>query len=238
MQRGMGGGEFEPEEQKPDRELTLGPTMLLALGLGLLLGCGLFFALGYRAGRRSPAPAVAALPAAGQPEGSLSKPPAAGMIPAAPAEDTTAEVPQPIAADGSPAGNPLTSYGASGTSTSANALSGQPLVHPALPPQGTETQAASGMAAGAQPSPGQAGPGQAGPGQGAGLMVQIAAVSNPVDANVLVGALRQRGYSVMARREPGDGLIHVQVGPFINRSAANAMCQRLLGDGYNAVVVE
>lgn len=225
MQRGMGGGKFEPEEQKPDRELTLGPAMLLALGFGLLLVCGLFFGLGYRAGRRSPAPAVAALPAAGEPmPGSLSKPPAAGMIPTAPAEAATPDVPLPTAADGSPAGNPLTSYGASGTSTSTNAPLGQPLVHPALPPQGNETQP------GAQPQTASA--------QGAGLMVQIAAVSNPADANVLVGALRQRGYSVMARQEPGDGLIHVQVGPFINRSAANAMCQRLLGDGYNAVVVE
>jgi len=235
MQRGMGGGKFEPEEQKPDRELTLGPAMLLALGLGLLLVFGLFFGLGYGAGRRSPAPAVAALPAAGQPmpgqtPGSLSKPPAAGMIPAARAEDSTADVPQPTAADGSPAGNPLTSYGASGTSTSSNASLGQPLVHPALPPQGNEAQPANGMPAGAQPQTASA--------QGAGLMVQIAAVSNPADANVLVDALRQRGYSVMARPEPGDGLIHVQVGPFINRSAANAMCQRLLGDGYNAVVVQ
>jgi cell division septation protein DedD len=51
-----------------------------------------------------------------------------------------------------------------------------------------------------------------------------------------VGALRRRGYAVAARQEPGDGLIHVQVGPFNNRNDANIMCQRLLGDGYNASV--
>jgi cell division septation protein DedD len=67
-------------------------------------------------------------------------------------------------------------------------------------------------------------------------MVQIAAVSHSEDADVLVGALRRRGYAVAARREPGDGLIHVQVGPFNNRNDANIMCQRLLGDGYNASV--
>jgi cell division septation protein DedD len=67
-------------------------------------------------------------------------------------------------------------------------------------------------------------------------MVQIAAVSHAEDAEVLVGALRRRGYAVTARRESADGLIHVQVGPFNNRNDANIMCQRLLGDGYNASV--
>ena len=69
-------------------------------------------------------------------------------------------------------------------------------------------------------------------------MVQVAAVSHPEDANVLMAALRRHGYAVTARREPGDGLIHVQIGPFSNRNEANAMSQRLLGDGYNANVVQ
>lgn len=69
-----------------------------------------------------------------------------------------------------------------------------------------------------------------------GWMVQIAAVTHPEDAQVLVDALRKRGYSVMARREVSDNLIHVQTGPFVNRNDANAMRQKLLNDGYNAVV--
>ena len=72
---------------------------------------------------------------------------------------------------------------------------------------------------------------------GSGVMVQVAAVSHVDDANVLVGALRKRGYAVTARREPDDSLIHVQVGPFASRADANAMSQRLLNDGYNAVVM-
>jgi cell division septation protein DedD len=67
-------------------------------------------------------------------------------------------------------------------------------------------------------------------------MVQIAAVSHAEDAEVLVGALRKRGYIVNARRDPTDGLLHVQVGPFANRSDAVAMRQKLLNDGYNAIV--
>jgi cell division septation protein DedD len=53
---------------------------------------------------------------------------------------------------------------------------------------------------------------------------------------VLVGALRKRGYAVTARRDPTDGLMHVQIGPFANRNDANTMRQKLLNDGYNAIV--
>jgi cell division septation protein DedD len=73
--------------------------------------------------------------------------------------------------------------------------------------------------------------------QNAAFMVQIAAVSHVDDANVLMGALRKRGYMVVARREPADNLIHVQVGPFATRAEADAMGQRLLSDGYNAIVL-
>ena len=67
-------------------------------------------------------------------------------------------------------------------------------------------------------------------------MVQIAAVSRTEDADVLLGALKKRGYTVTARRELGDNLIHVQTGPFTSRNDANAMRQKLLNDGYNAIV--
>ncbi len=233
MRRGIGGGEFEPAEERRDRELTLGPAMLLALAFGLLLLCGVFFGLGYAAGRRSPAPAVAAgaLPAAGQPiaaqtAGSLSKPPAAGLIPSAPQQTAVAELPQPSAADGSPAGNPLTSYG--GVGAGSNAPSGQPLVRPALSPQANGPQPASTPSPSPQVQPALS--------QGSVWMVQIASVSDPEDANVLVAALRRHGYTATFRRAPADGLIHVEVGPFSNRNDAHAICQRLLADGYNAVI--
>ena len=68
------------------------------------------------------------------------------------------------------------------------------------------------------------------------FMVQIAAVSHPEDADVLVGALRKRGYSVSVHRDPADALMHVEVGPFASRTDAGAMRQKLLNDGYNAIV--
>ena len=67
-------------------------------------------------------------------------------------------------------------------------------------------------------------------------MVQIAAVSHPEDAEVLVSALRKNGYAVAVHRDISDSLIHVQVGPFASHSDALIMRQKLLNDGYNAIV--
>ena len=67
-------------------------------------------------------------------------------------------------------------------------------------------------------------------------MVQIAAVTHQEDANILVSALKKRGYAVLVRTEPKDSLLHVQIGPFGSRDEARAMRARLLADGYNAIL--
>ena len=234
MQRGVGRGEFQEAEEQSVKEFTLGPAMLLAMALGLILLCGISFGLGYRAGRRSPAQAIAtsAQPTAGQPMiaqtgTSLSKPPAAGLIPATAPSQEVGVAPQASSAEGIPGGNPLTSYAPLGGNPTA--ASGEPQARPAIPQQGNGAETAG--APQGNPQVRSALP------QGPALMVQVAAVSHQEDANVLVAALRRHGYAVTMRREPGDGLIHVQIGPFFNRNEANAMSQRLLGDGYNANVV-
>ena len=68
------------------------------------------------------------------------------------------------------------------------------------------------------------------------FVVQVAAVSHREDADTLITALEQRGYDVVIRQEPQDKLLHVQVGPFATRKEADSMRQRLLSDGYNAIV--
>jgi cell division septation protein DedD len=68
------------------------------------------------------------------------------------------------------------------------------------------------------------------------LMVQIATVSNHEDADVLVGALHKRGYAVSLSQDATDNQFHVRVGPFASLSEATAIRQKLLNDGYNAVV--
>ncbi len=68
------------------------------------------------------------------------------------------------------------------------------------------------------------------------LMVQVATVSNQEDADVLVSALHRRGYAVAISQDGSGGQFHVSVGPFASINEANSMRQKLLNDGYNAVV--
>jgi TonB family protein len=68
------------------------------------------------------------------------------------------------------------------------------------------------------------------------IMVQIAAVSSQDVADILLTSLQKKGYSVSVRHEPQDKLLHVQIGPFATRQEAVAMQQRVLADGFNAIV--
>jgi len=102
----------------------------------------------------------------------------------------------------------------------------QPVVKPALPPVQYQPAVQTAPAPRVEPATAPSG----------SLMVQIAAVSHPEDAEVLVGALRKRGYAVSIHRMPTDSLIHVQIGPFKTRDEAMRWRQRLLDDGYNAIV--
>ena len=234
MQRSFEAEEFEPEEEKHDPVFTLGPVMLLAILCGLLLLCGLFFALGYSAGRRSSP--TAGLTVTRTAEGqtlsatgasALSKPPAKGLVPATQPPQTAAQTDHPASLDGVPTGSALTTYAPS--PANSNSAASQPQVRAALPSvqNGSQTTASATTSYQVQPALGP----------GSGVMVQIAAVSHIEDANVLMGALRKRGYAVVARRQPADDLIHVQIGPFARRSDADTMSRKLLSDGYNAVVL-
>jgi len=218
----MGGATFEPVPESRDRELTLGPFMLTFIGCGLFVLCGLCFVFGYAIGRQNAEPASAnSLPPSGvsaaQPANPATKP-SAGQSGVQPPPVESADT----AADAD--ANSATSAPAAVPSAQA-ASAAEPLTRTALNPQA----AAQTVPAAAVVQPALA----ASP---SGIMVQIAAVSHEEDANVLVGALRKRGYAVSSRRDPTDGLLHVQVGPFANRTDAYAMRQKLLNDGYNAIV--
>jgi cell division septation protein DedD len=213
MQETFDEEELQPVEHQRDTELTLGPMLLLGLFFGLVLLCGLSFGLGYSIGshgaRESSATSQQPGAAASSPDaGSLPKPSAA---PQNIAHSQGAVSGQP-SSDGSSAAaeNP-------GSTSVADGGIVQPVVKPALPAAVTVPAPVSAQSAPA-------------------LMVQIAAVSHREDAEVLVGALRKRGYAVAIHRDPIDNLLHVQVGPFSSRSEANATRQKLLNDGYNAIV--
>jgi cell division septation protein DedD len=71
---------------------------------------------------------------------------------------------------------------------------------------------------------------------GATYVVQVAAVSKREDADLLVSALQKKQYPVFVASAPGDGLFHVQVGPFTDPKDAETMRTRLVGEGYNPIV--
>lgn len=233
MRRGIGGGEFDTVEAQPEREITLGPAMLVMIGCGVLLLCGLFFWLGLAAGRHGTAgPGTVAaqsgegLAAQESAAGSSSKPQAAGGAPEQSAEPATPAATEPYGGGQTATDQPLRSNAPADGASQATAAAAQ--IRPALPQDGSAAAPVSQSSSGFVVQPALQ--------QTAGAMVQVAALSKVEDARVLVTALRQRGYAATARREPVDGLIHVRVGPFANHSEAQAMSQKLEGDGYNAEV--
>lgn len=215
----------EPVESSSDKELTLGPGLLTAIGLGLLVLCCICFLAGYAMGHRSGASVGLKMPAiatAGPSAVQLleqSKPAAAPTS----VQDTPAQPAQQQIADAQPISTQPTAAPAAVTPTpqlqpatqtivpaQQQGPAANPLVHPAL----------------AQTVP-----------QNVSWIVQIAAVEHTEDASVLVDALRKRGYAVSVRQNPMDNLFHVFVGPFAGRSQADAMRTRLENDGYNAVLL-
>jgi len=229
MIRDFSKEELDPVATSNDTEVTLGGGTLLVLAAGLLTLCGACFGLGYAVGhRKSTDQAVAAVmpeprsKTATAPTGLGVKPGASAVVPAHP-KSTTAE-----GSNDAENGTDPAWAAPAVTGTGSNQAQVKPApesqVRPAL--GGT---AGTGEREGTlkiQPATAQA----------QGWMVQIAAISHAEDAQVLVDALRKRGYEVTARRDLGDNMIHVQTGPFVNRNDANAMRQKLLNDGYNAIV--
>ena len=212
--------DFSKEELEPvpdsHTELTLGLGTVLGLGAGLLLLCIVCFALGYAVGHRastnSDNAVVFSNPKSATATASGGTKPGAIRQGANPASQDA--VSGDSEAQQTPAGQGTGDSAAGNSSTQ---------VRPALQ---TSTGAQSDAPLHVQPATSQV----------QGWMVQIAAVSRTEDADVLVGALKKRGYAVTARRELGDNLIHVQTGPFTSRNDANTMRQKLLSDGYNAIV--
>jgi cell division septation protein DedD len=230
--------EPEPERPRRDREMTLGTGAIVGLVVGLVLLCGLCFVGGYAVGHHGSAPTAAANAPTAAPDQEPLQP--NSSIPKPSASDQTA-VPPPQTED-SPA-TPAEGDGANPTTTEQGpGDSGQGGSEPGAGGPGATTPGATQPVRPALPTAAPAVPGGAAPNvhtslpAQAKLMVQIAAVANGEDADVLMTALRKRGYSVTATREPADGLIHVRIGPFNSRDEANRWRDKLLGDGYNAVV--
>jgi len=221
------------DNEGPNREITLGTSTILGIFFALALVCALFFGFGYSVGRKS-VPTASEDASTGS---STSKPSA-----------------------GSPAIQPDPGYLSSKDAAAANQAPTDQVYAPLV---ASSTTAATGKPSAASPAPATALPAQTTPAQpvnqtqpvksapetatvqlpstpsqpaaASPAMVQIAAVSHQEDADLLLSALRSHGYAVFVRQEQ-DKLLHVQIGPFATRKEADAMRQRLLADGYNAIV--
>jgi DedD protein len=225
-------------EEENDSEITLNATTLLGIFFGLVLICGVFFGFGYSVGRRGTETPAATTPAASTNTADEDAPPAATRTPKPSAMETlqaasnpsdTSDantVTEPVDADGNTQNAPPVPKAKQAVLMPAPASKPSP-TSAAVAPPATVKQASLPIAAVNNPTP------VAGTGT---VMVQIAAVSHQEDANALVSALRQHGYTVSVRNEPQDKLLHVQVGPFPTRDAAKATRAKLLADGYNAIL--
>jgi DedD protein len=200
---------YEDEEDlKRERELTLSTGVILGIFLALVVLCGAFFGLGYKMGTHQPVPlGTAANPDGTQPSSGMFS----GFKPAAgsPMGSSTGSGSQPAAGtSGSGAVRHVAPVAESVPPAAA------PSVHATTPVVTTpEQSAATGS-----------------------FVVQVAAVSHEEDAQLLVSALRAKGYPVSAHADAGDKFFHIQVGPYTNMKDAAAAKQRLLADGYQPII--
>jgi cell division septation protein DedD len=200
--------------ERKDRELTLSTGMILGIFFGLVLLCGLFFGFGYKMGSH-PAPQPLATPST-----ETTTPAAATFSGFKPAPGSPVGSRAESSAES--AGPAATTSAADGRESSAGSVVGAPT---ASGKAATPTRVAAPVVT--TPEPAVA---------AGSFVVQVAAVSHEEDAQLLVNALRAKGYPVSAHTEPQDKFFHVQVGPFTNLKDANAAKQRLLADGYQPIV--
>ena len=185
------------DEPQPEREVTLNTGVVLALFFALALLCAVFFGFGYSIGRKSVPPAPVA-------ESDTSPPPddAANSTPK-PVPGTVA-VPSYVgpasttASDAKPTAAKPTSVTMAVPATSAEAGTHPPVT------RSPSAEISSAPMAGAAPTPVTSFATVNATGAAPAVYVQVSAVSHKEDANVLLRALRGRGYTVFTRTDPND----------------------------------
>lgn len=198
----------QPDDDEPaDREISLGTPTILGIFFAFALLCACFFGFGYTMGRKSAQSATVTGEA----------PPAAFSNAVKPAA-------------GSPAGHQ------SATPAPPPQIPSSAVVVPNTPPPTTKgLTAADTMIVGDKPAAAVQ-PASASQQPAGSFYVQVAAVSSQDVADIELAALAKKGYTVAVRHEPQDQLLHIQIGPFTTRKDADAMRQRVLADGFNAIV--
>ncbi|HEY4382327.1 MAG TPA: SPOR domain-containing protein [Acidobacteriaceae bacterium] len=210
--RGYSGQRLS-EPDSADREISLGTPTILGIFFALALLCACFFGFGYTMGRKSAQATPIAIPSGEgvAAAGSNTPKPAAGSL----AGHPNILAPQPVSDTSTPpaaqtAVVPLTS--SSAVTPADRAIAGEKLPAATLQPAVASLPSATAF------------------------FVQVAAVSSQDVADILLASLQKKGYTVAVHHEPQDKLLHVQIGPFAEKKEAEAMRQRVLADGFNAIV--
>jgi DedD protein len=195
-----------------DREISLGTPTILGIFFALALVCACFFGFGYTMGRKSAQSAQAAsasLDSNSAGNANAPKPTAGSQI-----GQRTTPAPQP--ANDAPAPVQTATVPLTPSTPNSTASPSDRMIVGDKPPV-------------SQPATNNQQPATA-------FVVQVAAVSSQDVADILTSSLQKKGYTVAIRHESQDKLLHVQIGPFTDRKEAEAMRQRVLADGFNAIV--
>jgi cell division septation protein DedD len=201
-------------------ERTIGSGHLVALFLGIVVLCCVFFILGYEMGR------------AQTDHGAASVSAAKGASPA-PAKGSDEQLPQgwstatPAASNSSAKTGPASSTPATGAGKSAG-----------------HAAASSASATPAKPSPAAAKPksgGDAGPYAppqipAGAIVLQVAANKNETDALNLAKILQEKGFPAFVLTPSTDAWYRVQVGPFPDAKTADDAKAGLAKEGFKAIV--
>lgn len=195
------------------RELTLNTGSILGIFLGAVLLCGLCFGFGYRLGSHNqPRTEIAPVSTTADPsENFTSFKPAAGS---AESESTPAPAPKLTAAE---------RRKERVLENSEKAAEKSAEIQPVAAVKDAPGDTSGGSSSAATAASGA-------------YFVQVAAVSHGEDAQLLLHALKAKGYPVSIHSVPQDKFFHVQVGPFENKKDAEAAKQRLLADGYQPII--
>jgi DedD protein len=207
------------DPNRADREISLGTPTILGIFFVLTLAFAAVFGLGYTMGHRSGqnAQASIAVDSAGLAVTSAAKPNAgSGAHPVA--TPVSQEVNQTPASAEAPA-----------PQTATVSLNPPPAAKNAVSPADAAIAGEKIPPAAPQPTTSNQQPATS-------YVVQVAAVSSQDVADILLSSLQKKGYTVAVHHEPQDKLLHVQIGPFPDKKQAEAMRQRVLADGFNAMV--
>jgi cell division septation protein DedD len=222
----------EPQSGQ-DRDISLGTATVLGIFFLLVLICAGFFGFGYTLGRKSmQGEPVSAVATASQ-VAHANKPTAGSTVPAPPpiaSGDSGIESAPPAATKaGAEENRPAGAETPAPVEKKASIADFLAPEKPAPPPKPAPVKPVVVV------KPATLAP-AVNPGTTGNFMVQIAAVSSQDTADILLSELKKKGYNVQVRHEPQDQLMHIQVGPFANRKDAVEMQQKILGDGFNAIV--